>query len=168
MKKLEEILLDKIKEFDIPDALATATVFMIFLILGASVHELSHYFTALLLGCKANVLSIDLFTGATSVFCKHNEDYILVALAGPFGALLFSLYMYFSGGKNSISRIASIVMLFYSVIPNLYPFGKGTDMYMAISFGLRPLVGIILFFIVFVIGSYLIALEIVDRREVFT
>jgi len=164
---IEEELIKWLKNFNLSDLAIAFVLGILFTNLSLVVHELSHVLTANYFGCKAGINSLNTYTGSSSIdeTCS-NDKMILIALAGPLGAFLYGLICWYYGGKNSILRLAGLISFFYSVMPSLYPYIPGSDMYVAISFGLNPGLGTLIWLLISGIIYYLVALEIVDRSHI--
>ena len=132
------------------------------------IHELGHVLTANLLGCPAGISFLNLYTGASSIGACPDEKMVLVALAGPMFAFLYALYAWFVEGKDSIIRLAGLVSIFYSVLPNLYPAMPGSDAWIAVNqFGLSPVHAWLIWIVTSAIAFYLIAQEITEKEYPF-
>ena len=164
---LEERIIEFLRRYDLSDLAIAFIVGLLFTNLSLVIHELSHVIVARYLGCPASINSLNIYTGYSSVGECSNDKMVVIALAGPIGAFLYGLFCWYYGGKDSILRLAGLISFFYSVMPSLYPFLPGSDMYAAIRFGFSPALGTIVWLSISAIIYYLVALEIVDRVRIF-
>lgn len=152
------------EQIDIDEMAFALIIGFIFVNLSLVIHEICHVIMANLLGVRASLAYLLMYTGATSVGEATPSQMILIALAGPLGALLYGLYMWYLE-PDGILRYAGLASFFYSVLPNLAPFLQGSDMYVAIQNGLNPLVGWIIYLFVFAYCTKIILDEIYDRLK---
>jgi len=152
------------EQLNVNELVFSLIIGIVFVNLSLIIHELSHVIVANLLGVKASIAYLQMFTGATSLGEATPSQMILIALAGPLGALLYGLYMWYLE-PDGILRFAGLASFFYSVIPNLAPFIQGSDMYVAIQNGLNPFVGWIIYLFVFAYCTKIVLDEIYDRLK---
>jgi len=166
LRELEEKLDEWLeKEFDISDVARAFILGITFVSLGVIIHESAHKLTAILLGCPASIVNIDMYFGATSVANSCPSNYmILIALAGPFVSMIYGLLCWYSG-ENTITRFAGNIFLAFSVLPNLLPWVEYTDMGRAIQYGLNPVVAYMLWALLSAYIFWIWAIEVVDRKK---
>ena len=145
----------------------SAVIGFFFVFLSLIVHETSHIAAARMLDCSAGIKRLDFVTGLSAVDCSGADwKLMMVALAGPLGATLYGMWVWFSG-KDRIARAGAIASFFLSVIPSLYPGLEGGDMAKAIHHGLNPLLGRILFIAVFGVIFYQLIKECSEKERPF-
>jgi len=167
-----EGLINWLKNRGISNTLIAFFLFLFFLQLGVIVHESSHVLVARVLGCEAGVHEANFFTGVSGVSCdmfqgaEKNNRLVIIALAGPLIAFLFGCLLWYTG-KDAIERMGAIEFWLYSTLPSLYPYMPMSDMAQAISFGLRPGVGWLIFIAVTMFIAYQIAVEVTEKSRPF-
>jgi len=164
---IEERIIEWLRSYNLSDLAIAFIVGILFTNLSLIIHESSHIMVARYFKCPAKIRSLNIYTGVSEIGECSNDKMILIALAGPIGAFIYGILCWYYGGKDSIMRLAGLISFFYSVMPSLYPFMSGTDMYNAIEFGLNPGYAVLIWLSISAIIYYLVALEIVDRIKIF-
>ncbi|HDD44261.1 MAG TPA: hypothetical protein ENG63_05310 [Candidatus Desulfofervidus auxilii] len=160
---LTKLVKDLRKRTTIPQLLFSLIVGFIAVNLSLLVHESSHVIVARLLGVEAGISQLMMFTGMSSIGETTPMQFYLIALAGPIGAFLYGLWCYFFE-KDSIIRVAGIVSFFYSVLPSLAPFMPGSDMAQIIAKGFNPLLGWIIYLLIFGYCFKLVIQEVIEGK----
>jgi len=158
-----KIVRDLREKSTLPKLVFSLIVGYIFVNLSLIIHEGSHVLVARLLGVEAGVNQLLMFTGVSAIGDTTPIQFILIALAGPIGAFLYGLWCYFVE-KDSVIRVAGIVSFFYSVIPSLAPFMPNSDMAQAIEHGLNPLLGWLIYLLIFSYCFKLIIDEVTEKK----
>ncbi|NIR12236.1 MAG: hypothetical protein GTN82_43090 [Candidatus Aminicenantes bacterium] len=147
LKKIEE----ELSSWNVPDYLIN-TVFLLFVfIFSTAIHEVGHFIVAMMFGCKAGIVELTLFQGATGFDCTAFAGIdltlrkILIAYGGGLAALITGMFFWFTEGRKDMEkgeisnlRIFSIILFFLSCIFQLFPGYKSLDGYFAIQAGLNP------------------------------
>ena len=129
-------------------------------------HESIHVLVARLLGAKAGIVGINLYTGASGYEFESAPKFfeILVAVSPPIVIFFTAWYLWNAFGKNSIVRAISIVMWLYSTLPSAFPLIPHSDFNYAISLGANPIFIWAIWVIMNGVAWWNIIEEIEDRR----
>lgn len=169
--KVIDYLRDIASDRGIPSVLFSMILMLLAIQLTVVAHESGHMLVANLLGCRAGIGEARFYVGWTGFDCpkewpeeRLNKTIQLIALAGPLTAFLVGSYLWFYE-ENGLTRVMALPFWFYGTLPNLYVI-KGTDMSMALQYGLNPLLGLLIYFGISAFISFAVVREVTERRWV--
>ena len=146
---------EKLKSFKLPEFVENTLIALFALFFSTAIHEFGHFLSAYLVGCPAGIAHVGMITGATGISesCT-NVQAVFIALGGPLFAFLVALLIWFFEKESKLKYLSVILFLLSSSI-QLIPL-KPTDGYMAIHYGLNPVVELFIFLLVYSVSANII------------